>query len=864
MLTTSAARPSAVENARALHPGMGAAVAERTYLRRILTEEAVALLDPDITLNPSDPHLRQWLTALHNTGGFRVSISQEAAVRGMQPPTRWETWGELAGRVSYGNASLVNLQPENEALVATEQTERDMLGAMIAKGTCIMSGRHLQHGDQHQINRPMEVFTNCSTSATSFTLFYLLLNGSGVGRCYDDDMMLVNWDHMPTVRVVLDEAHPDFDHQRHTSVRDAKHLYGKGDKVHWFEVPDSREGWAEAVELLEVMTYQKVFRDELLVLDFSKVREKNAPIMGMQGRPSSGPVPLMSALEMIAQIKGAGMAPWKQSLYVDHYLAMPVLVGGARRAARMSTKHWSDKDIIDFIQIKRPIEYDGLDMDEVVAFRTKHMEEKGFAPMAFLWSSNNSVTVDEEFWRRALLEKGHADYQSPLSVRARAVLASGCECSYGDGTGEPGFINEDKLTKNDKGTTDDAFKRGDYVGSDRYQVKDETRMYLARLNKKVQGKPNAYIVNPCGEIVLRIVGSFCVIADVVPFHCDTLEEAEETVRAATRALIRVNMMDSIYNAEVKRTNRIGVGLTGIHEFAWKFFNVGFHDLVNPDFDGWSVDKNIDMGSPFFSHANHSNPRIRAAAFWSTLGAMSRAVYHEAVHYSSVLGVEVPHTMTTIKPSGSVSKLFGLTEGWHLPSMLHYMRWVQYRNDDPQLDDYRELGYPVRELKVYRGHTIVGFPTEPTITTLDGYLDAAVTAGEASMDDQFQWLRLGEAFWLEGHDPQSFLAGFKALPDYGNQISYTLKYRPNETSYDTFKDMMALHQPTVRCCSVMPQSDDMTAYEYLPEEAVSKAQFEQIARAIRRTGITEDIGQEHIGCDTGACPVNFVEDKSIGA
>ncbi|TXC74326.1 hypothetical protein FSZ31_06415 [Sphingorhabdus soli] len=154
-------------------------------------------------------------------------------------------------------------------------------------------------------------------------------------------MMLTNWDYMPMLRVVLDEAHPDFDNSRHTSVRDAKHLYGKGDKVHWFEVPDSREGWAEAVELLEIMTYQKVYRDELLVLDFSKVREKNAPIMGMQGRPSSGPVPLMSALEMITQIKGAGMKPWKQALYVDHWLALPVLVGGARRAARMSTKHWS-------------------------------------------------------------------------------------------------------------------------------------------------------------------------------------------------------------------------------------------------------------------------------------------------------------------------------------------------------------------------------------------------------------------------------------------------------------------------------------------------------------------------------------------
>ena len=178
-------------------------------------------------------------------------------------------------------------------------------------------------------------------------------------------------------------------------------------------------------------------------------------------------------------------------------------------------------------------------------------------------------------------------------------------------------------------------------------------------------------------------------------------------------------------------------------------------------------------------------------------------------------IEVPHTDTTIKPSGSVSKLFGLTEGWHLPSMLFYLRWVQYRNDDPLIAEYRELGYPVMELQTYKGHTVVGFPTEPTIVKLDGYLDKAVTAGEASMEDQFAWLRLGERFWLEGDDAASYTAKEETLPRHGNQISYTLKYKPEETTYDLFRDMIATHQPHVRCVSVMPQEEGASAYEYLP-------------------------------------------------
>lgn len=856
-------RPVPAEKFRPLHPGMGVAVAERTYLRRVLTDDARVLLDPTVGLNPKDPELKSWIVALQNSGGFEVRLDASAAMRGMKPITRWESWGELAGRVAHGNVSLLDLMRADGSPYETDaglmEQERNDLRDLIARGAVLMSGRHLQHGDENQISRNQELFTNCSTSATSFMLFYLLLNGSGVGRAYDDDIMLVDWDHMPTVRVVLNDAHPDFDYSQHTSVRDARHLYGSGSKVEWIEIGDSREGWAGAVEKLEIMTYQKVFRDHLLVLDFSKVRGRGEPIMGMQGRPSSGPVPLMNAFEKIAKIKGAGLPLWRQTLYVDHYLAEPVLVGGARRAARMSTKHWSDLGSIAFIEVKRPIEYDGMSMADVAAYRA----DCAFPPLAFLWSSNNSVTVDGDFWRRVELPESDPEYNHHLSRHARAVLARGVECAYGDGTGEPGFINEDQLVKNDWGFDAEAFRRGDFVGSQRYRVADDTRHLLARLARIVSHKGNGYIVNPCGEIVLSVLGAFCVIADVAPFHCDSLEEAHTSVRAAVRALMRVNLMDSVYAAEVRRTNRIGVGLTGVHEFAWKFFRVGFRDIIAPDFEAYLFAR-CQEGDLSEAAICAMPARVRAAAFWDTLGSMSRAVREESIAYAQKLGVETPHTATTVKPSGTVSKLFGLTEGWHLPSMLRYLRWVQYRNDDPLLERYRELGYPVRALETYKGNTIVGFPTAPTISQLEGIEPHLITAGDASMPDQFEWLRLGERFWLEGYHVDEHFRGEKAGARYGNQISYTLKYRPAETAFDTFSQMFRAHQPTVRACSVMPQSDDMTAYEYLPEQPVSKAEYEGIAQAIRRGMVSEDIGREHLDCATGACPIEFDETVKVAA
>lgn len=776
---------------RPLHPGMGLAVAERTILRT-------------------------------KTDGSR------------------ETWGDVAARVAAGNASLC---PDP----SVAEAERATLERHIANATLLMSGRHLQHGDADQAKRNMEVFTNCSTAPASFLMFYLLLNGSGVGRSYDDALILVDWDNAPNLRVVIDEAHPDYDFSAHESVRDAKHKYGTGSKkVMWFKVPDSREGWAKALEMWELAAFEKVHKDKMLILDFSDVRPKGSPIGGMQNRPASGPVPLMNAFVKAASMKNAGLEPWRQAIYIDHYFAECVLVGGARRSARMSTKFWKDPSVIDFIEIKRPIEYTGMTADEVTVYRAGLT----YPPSSFLWSSNNSVTVDQEFWDLLDIKRGADDYTSPLAQHARKVWKRIVECSYGDGTGEPGLINVDKLVQNDTGW--DGMNRGDYVGFPKYQLEDESEIMMAKLAKKAKKMKYNMITNPCGEITLNVLGGYCVIADVVPFHAETLEEAEDAFRVAVRALMRVNLMDSLYRKEVKRTNRIGVGMTGVHEFAWKFFEVGFLDLVNPDFEGYQNLTRFGLTADSGLMRNHPEARIRAAAFWLTLNRFNAAIHDEAVAYAEVLGVSVPHTMTTIKPAGTTSKLFGLCEGWHLPSMAFYLRWVQFRSDDPLIEQYRAEGYPVRELKSYTGTTIVGFPTAPTIATL-GMGDKLVTAGEATPEDQYKWLMLGEQFYIHGVDPQTL----KPLDrNIGNQISYTLKYIPNQGGVDmqSFGQMMRKYQPQIRACSVMPQSD-VSAYEYQPEESVNKAQFDAIVKAIQKE-LQEDIGKEHLACDNGACPVDF--------
>ena len=59
---------------------------------------------------------------------------------------------------------------------------------------------------------------------------------------------------------------------------------------------------------------------------------------------------------------------------------------------------------------------------------------------------------------------------------------------------------------------------------------------------------------------------------------------------------------------------------------------------------------------------------------------------------------------------------------------------------------------------------------------------------------------------------------------------------------------------------MPQTD-ASAYEYQPEEAVSKSKYEEIGRAIA-VAMTEDIGREHLDCGVvpGGCPIDFDEEE----
>ena len=776
-------------DARSYAPGIGEAVANRTINRDITTpyvrkQNIKATIDWKSGHN-MDRTVAEWAKSKgYIYESFTVESSDEETVDVTIKATariRKETWAEVAERVATGNVGILDNQPafSGKAGAKAKKKELKILRDHISKATILTSGRHLQHGDETQKDRNMEVFTNCSTSAASFVTFYLLLNGSGVGRSYDDDMMVVDWSKMPIVVPVLDHDHADAESGEISELTrsEAEHLYKFADKT-IFEVPDTREGWAQAVEKIELMAWGER-QDDVLILDFSKVRPRGSAIAGMQDRPASGPGPLMGAIKKMSAIRGSGMRPWRSTMFVDHYLSECVLVGGARRAARMSTKSWKDKGVLEFIELKRG---------------------------GHLWSSNNSVTVDAEFWERLSQSGFRGQYP-------RMVFKAATESAYYDKTGEPGLINQDRLVE--KGDSS-VYLDGDVLNGSKYEVSEDTKDLMAAIVKRAMRKDYQMIVNPCGEIPLVMWGGYCVLADVVPYHADTDEEAEDAFRVATRFLMRVNLMESLYKREVDRTNRIGVSMTGIHEYALKRFNLGWHDLVDEE---------------------------KSKDFWIMIRWFKDVVDLEAQKYAKELGVEVPHTNTTIKPAGTTSKLFGLTEGAHLPAMREYMRWVQFIDEDPLVSKYKDMGYPVRKLRTYGGTTIVGFPTKPEICRLIDDPAKIVTAPEASPESQYEWIRLLEKYWL-GHW------------DTGNQISYTLKIDTSKVTFADYVETLMQYQPGIRCCTIMPENpDEDNIYEYLPESPITKEEYSRILEAVNVDEDTsEDVDMETLQCASGACPI----------
>lgn len=221
-----------------------------------------------------------------------------------------ETWQEAVNRVMDMHLKRYSgmVKPEDEAEFSkmfahaySLYSEQRVLGAQ----------RALQYGGELMLEKHAR-FYNCSSTYVDRVrvfeeIMYLLLCGAGTGYSVQ---------HIHTDRLPVPKG---FDNSK---------------QAEKFLIPDTIEGWAEAVGKMMTAYY---YGGADIEFDYSAIRPKGAYIRG--GFKAPGPDPLRQAIEkchhIITRIKGRKLRPFEL-----HYLicicANSVVTGGVRRSAMIS------------------------------------------------------------------------------------------------------------------------------------------------------------------------------------------------------------------------------------------------------------------------------------------------------------------------------------------------------------------------------------------------------------------------------------------------------------------------------------------------------------------------------------------------
>ena len=315
-----------------------------------------------------------------------------------------ESWSETVARVVKGNVRLLDGHVGTVDSIAVPGEEIDALVDAMNSFSVLPAGRHLWASGAATtlglFNCHRAGWTGRLSDHFTFTFDQLMLGG-GVGANYSSEYLALSGvANTVTLDMHLDERHPDFEE---CADHLALHASVPMSDLDTFRVPDSREGWVQALQ--KVIDRHNTTPGATLRLDLSDIRPRGSAIVGFGGT-ASGPGPLA---EMLVRVNGILNAAAGRSLVpleamaVDHAIASCVVAGNVRRSARMSILHWNDPFIFDFISCK--------------------------ADAADHWSTNISVEVDDAFF--AALSVGEEHAERVLSAVAEGIYLNG----------EPGFFN---------------------------------------------------------------------------------------------------------------------------------------------------------------------------------------------------------------------------------------------------------------------------------------------------------------------------------------------------------------------------------------------------------------------------------------
>lgn len=560
-----------------------------------------------------------------------------------------------------------------------------------------------------------------------------------------------------------------------------------------FVVPDSREGWAEALGKVIDTHYDGTTE---LVVDISNIRPRGSDIKGFGGT-ASGPAPLVDMLTKVNEILNRRNGDYVTSTEwgdVVQLIGTCVVAGNVRRTALILI---GDQDDQDFVESKN------------------YSLEKNQEASQWRWASNNSVDIGVDTSKETLRDMAVNIYYN----------------------GEPGYVNVE-LSRN-YGRIIDGFQ------------------------DDIDGEVE--IFNPCGEITLPNA-SPCNLFELNLPRIEQLIQGgneseglyEEATYLATRYAYRITFRHYEWEATrnvVTRHRRLGVGVTGVTDFSLIKFGkpavLGFDDNDNPIYNE-EVTKFYDTLYKFVMEANvaqakdlEANPSIK---------------------------------LTTVKPSGTVSILMGVSPGQHFHWAPYMIRRVRIASNSPLMDVLIECGYKIEpaiigfendgSFKYDYSTVVVEFPVKAPTADHPSFQ----SAGDVPLKEQAALQALLATYWSDNavsatlsfkqaqKKPVFFEDGTKLLDKFGEP---KLEIDPSDENriIDEIADILDRYKGTIKSTSLLPHATDV--YPQMPYEEITKERYSEMVSKLKAKPWElingeiqgEETEDDVIGeCQGNGCPV----------
>ena len=298
--------------------------------------------------------------------------------------------------------------------------------------------------------------------------------------------------------------------------------------------------------------------------------------------------------------------------------------------------------------------------------------------------------------------------------------------------------------------------------------------------------------NPCLEQSLED-GELCTLVETFPSKHDDFADYRETLKHAylygkAVTLLPTGWPDS--NEVMARNRRIGCSMSGLAEFV--------------EVRGWAELRNwMNEGYKFIEHRDNK--------------------------YSEWLAVRESIKMTSIKPSGTVSLLAGVTPGVHWPvASGFYFRRVRYSKGNPLVDVLKDAGYKVEPAD--------GDPENTVVVTFMTAAPPIRNEREVTVWEKAELAVVAQRYWAD------------------NQVSATLTFLPEEA--DQLVPLLSSKAGQFKGVSFLPLYEEATYNQQPYEVAKADDVMEYESKDLKRLDLY-DTSIEASGdkfCDSDVCLV----------